>query len=214
MVEHGGKTIMELQDQAKANDIISTMQQVSLAEKGKWIGRYKLTKYDFTLTDGSIDHETQSAFEKDSNAGMSDGALKDKYGQYLKSSEFIGENLLLNGGINSIIWPAVAGGTYTAMNNANARLGVGDSSTAAAASQTGLQAATNKTYQAMDATFPTQGSSQLITFRATFASGSANYHWQEFIADNGTTSLNRLVSDQGTKTSGQSWQLTLTVTLS
>ena len=207
---------MELRDQAKANDIINTIQQISLAEKGKWIGEFKLTKYDFTSSDGVINHIAQEAFEKDSKAGMSDVDLKNKYGRFLKSSKVIGRNLLTNYGINSIIWPAVAGGTYTAMNNANARLGVGDSTTAAAASQTDLQAATNKTYQAMDATFPTQGTSQLITFRATFAGGSANYHWQEYISDNGTAghAMNRLVSDQGTKTSGQSWQLTLTVTLS
>src|SRR5579864_7309910 len=142
---------MELQDQAKANDIINTMQQISLAEKGKWIGEFKLTKYDFTSADGVINHKAQEAFEKDSKAGMSDVNLKNKYGRFLKSSKIIGRNLLTNYGINSIIWPAVAGGTYTAMNNANARLGVGDSTTAAAASQTDLQAATNKTYQAMDA---------------------------------------------------------------
>ena len=97
----------------------------------------------------------------------------------------------------------------TALNNANARIGVGDSSTAAAATQTGLQASTNKTYQAMDSTFPTYGTSQQIVFRATFAAGSANYAWKEFTVDNGTTTLNRLVSTQGTKTSGQSWQLSL-----
>jgi hypothetical protein len=207
---------MQLNDRATGNDNINALPQISLTDKGKWIGEFKLTKYDFTSADGVINRTAQKAFEKDSKAGMSDAYLKNKYGRFLKSSKVIGRNLLTNYGINNIIWPAVAGGSYTAMNNANARLGVGDSTTAAAASQTDLQAATNKTYQAMDATFPTQGTSQLITFRATFGSGSANYHWQEYISDNGTAghAMNRLVSDQGTKTSGQSWQLTLTVTLS
>lgn len=207
---------MQLNDFAMGNDNINTRPHVSLFDKGKWVGRFSLKKWDFTRADGSIDYETQAAFDKDAKKGMSDAALKEKYGEYFKSDEVIGENLLTNYGINSIIWPAVAGGSYTAMNNANARLGVGDSTTAAAASQTDLQAATNKTYQAMDATYPTYGSSQQIVLRATFAGGSANYHWQEYISDNGTAghAMNRLVSDQGTKTSGQSWQLTLTITLS
>ncbi len=74
---------MELQDQAKANDIINTMQQISLAEKGKWIGEFKLTKYDFTSADGVINHTAQEAFEKDSKAGMSDVNLENKYGRFL-----------------------------------------------------------------------------------------------------------------------------------
>jgi hypothetical protein len=125
----------------------------------------------------------------------------------------IGGNVLLNAGIN-LVWTLAAGGSGTAFSNANARIGVGDSSTAEAASQTGLQAATNKTYQAVDSGYPTYGTSQQIVFRATFGGSSANYHWQEFTVDNGTTSLNRKTSDQGTKTSGQVWQTTLTITLS
>lgn len=207
---------MQLNELGLSQEQLQAVQQLMLKEKVQWKGVFSLKKYDFTNADGSIDIATQQAFEKDSAVGMSDDALKDKYGVYLKSDEVIGENLLTNYGINSIIWPGVAGGTYTAMSNANARLGVGDSTTAAAASQTDLQAATNKTYQAMDATYPTYGSSQQIVFRATFGGSSANYSWQEFISDNGTAghAMNRLVSNQGTKTSGQSWQLTLTITLS
>ena len=208
---------MQVNDFAMGNDNINTRPHVSLFDKGKWVGRFSLRKWDFTRADGSIDHETQEAFDKDAKRGMSNAALQEKYGEYFKSDEVIGENLLLNSGINSIIWPAVAGGSYRALNNANARLGVGDSTTAAAATQTALQAATNKAYQAMDATYPTYGSSQQIVFRATFAGGAANYHWQEYVCDDGNSTpiaLNRLVSDQGTKTSGQSWQLTLTITLS
>lgn len=74
-----------------------------------------------------------------------------------------------------------------------------------------------KTYKAMDATYPTSGTAQKITFRSTYGGTEANYAWQEYSADNGSTpvkNLNRLVSNQGTKTSGQSWQLTLEITLS
>jgi hypothetical protein len=122
-------------------------------------------------------------------------------------------NLLLNAGINLLLTLG-AGGAGTAFNNANARIGVGDSTAAEAATQTGLQAATNKTYKAMDATYPTSGTSQQIVFRATFIGTDANYAWQEFTVDNGTISLNRKVSNQGTKVSGQTWTITVTITLS
>jgi hypothetical protein len=150
-------------------------------------------------------------------AGADVAEMVGRFGEsvYL-GKQFAGKNLLLNEGINSI-WTLVAGGSETAYNNANARLGVGDSTTAAAATQTDLQAATNKLYKAMDASYPTFGTLQKITFRATFSGSEANFGWQEFSADNGNTAnknLNRLVSNQGTKTSGQTWQLTLEVTLS
>ena len=126
-------------------------------------------------------------------------------------------NLLLNAGINLLL-TLLAGGAGTAFSNANAYLGVGDSSTAAAATQTALQAATNKAYQAMDASYPTYGSSQQIVFQGTFASGAANFAWNEFgvfnAAAGGGTMFNRLVSSQGTKTAGQAWTLKLTITIS
>lgn len=124
-------------------------------------------------------------------------------------------NLLLNEGITRLL-NLLTGTTTNPYNNANARLGVGDSSTAEAASQTDLQAATNKLYKAMDATYPTV-SAQTVTFKATFGSTDANWAWNEFSVDNGNTpneNLNRKVSSQGTKASGQTWVLTLTITLS
>ena len=132
--------------------------------------------------------------------------------------EFDG-NCLLNSGINSIIWPLVAGSGGTAMNSTNSYIGVGDSSTAASASQTGLQAATNKTWQQVSGA-PTVGSNQQIVFSATFGSASANYAWNEICVGNGSNppstgvTLNRLVQTMGTKASGTSWVATLTITLS
>jgi len=93
---------------------------------------------------------------------------------------------------------------------------VGDSTTAEAATQTDLQAATNKTYVGMDATYPSR-SAQTVSFRSTYGSAVANYAWQEFIVRNGATALKdiiRKVSAQGTKTSGQTWELTIQITMS
>ena len=125
-------------------------------------------------------------------------------------------NIMLNEGIAEL-WDIVIGaGTPTKFDNTNSRLGVGDSTTAEAASQTDLQAATNKTYKAMSASYP-QRSAQTVTWRAVFASADANYAWNEFVIDNGGTALktlNRKVSVQGTKASGQTWTLDVSVTLS
>lgn len=127
------------------------------------------------------------------------------------------ENLLLNEGINEL-WTLVAGTGATKFDNTNAYIGVGDDNTAASASQTGLIAASNKVYVGMDVSYPTYGTSQKVTFRATFDASTGNFAWNEFTVANGNSNtaknLNRLVSAQGTKTSGQIWQVTVEVTLS
>lgn len=137
-------------------------------------------------------------------------------------------NLLMYGG-SSTRWEALIGnGTATAgqaltyFNNAQAAIGVGDSTTAAAATQTDLQAASNKLRKAMDATYPTHtdattSGAASIVFRSTFGTSDANFHWQEWIIANSATAatgraLNRKVEDLGTKASSASWQFTVTLT--
>lgn len=124
-------------------------------------------------------------------------------------------NMMLNEGIDEI-WNLVSGSGGTAYNNANARCGVGDSAVAEAATQTDLQAGVNKLYKAQNASFPTTGT-QKITFQCDFTGAEANFAWNEFTVDNGGTALknlNRKVSAQGTKTSGQVWTLLLEIALS
>ena len=144
-------------------------------------------------------------------------------------------NGALNAGINAV-WTILIGNASAAntgaspatvdavYNNAQARIGVGDSATAFAATQTDLQAATNKFYQVMDASFPSVAA-QTVSYRITVAGTNANYAWNEFVVDNcggsnststtrsGGTTLNRAVSAQGTKTSGQTWVPTVAITL-
>lgn len=132
-------------------------------------------------------------------------------------TEFRG-NVLLNEGINELWTIVCSAASGTKFDNSNAYLGVGDSATAEAASQTGLQAATNKLYKAMDGGYPTFGTSQLATWRSTFGSSEANFAWEEFTVANGNSdaavNLNRKTSSQGTKISGQVWELSLQITLS
>ena len=137
-------------------------------------------------------------------------------------------NLLMYGGA-SCLWQCLIGNgtgtaaqTLTFFNNGNAYIGVGDSSTAAAATQTDLQAASNKLRKAMDSTYPqhtdaTTSGAATITFRSTYGSSDANFAWAEWGLFNGSSGgrmLNRAVASNGTKASGSTWTFTVTITLS
>lgn len=120
---------------------------------------------------------------------------------------------LTDAGRNHMV-AATIGEAVTAFNNANSHIGVGDSSTAFAAGQTDLVAATNKLRKAMDATYPTRATN-VLTFRSTFGTGDANFAWNEWATFNGAsggTMLNRKVESLGTKTNTQTWQFTVTLT--
>lgn len=121
---------------------------------------------------------------------------------------------LTNAG-RDVIAAMLIGESTTDFNNANAHIGVGDSTTAFVVAQTDLQAATNKLRKAMDATYPTRAVN-VLTFRSTFGTTEANFAWQEwgvFNAASAGAMLNRKVESLGTKASTQSWQLTVTNTV-
>lgn len=102
----------------------------------------------------------------------------------------------------------------TFFDNAHSYLCIGDSSTAFAATQTDLQAVTNKIRKAMDSGYPTR-TNNALTFKATCATGEANWVWNEWgIANDssGGVMLNRKVVNLGTKASGN-WSLTVTLTV-
>lgn len=120
----------------------------------------------------------------------------------------------LTNAYRDLLAQATVGEAYTPFNSANAYLGVGDGTTAFAASQTDLQG-TNKLRKAMDAGYPTRSANQM-TFRSTFGGAEANFAWNEwgvFNAATGGTMMNRKVESLGTKASGATWILTVTITL-
>jgi hypothetical protein len=123
------------------------------------------------------------------------------------------DNCLLNTGIDEM-WDLITGDSANHLNNANTQIGVGDSSTAAAPTQTDLQAATNKTYKGMESGYPTS-TSQKATFKSSFGASEANYAWNEWVVKHATSGkcLNRKVDALGTKSSG-TWTLEVSITLS
>lgn len=140
--------------------------------------------------------------------------------------EVIDGNLLVNEGIQRLLDLLIAAGG-TAYNNANAYIGVGDTNTAAAATDTELLAtanAANRFYKGMVASWP-QRTSQTVDWKSDFTTTEANFAWQEWtIAAGattasgsgflvGTTNLNRKIQSLGTKTTG-TWTLTGSVTVS
>lgn len=122
---------------------------------------------------------------------------------------------LTNAGRDFIAQALINDSSPTFFTNANAHIGVGDSTTAFSASHTDLQAASNKLRKAMEATYP-QRSSNVLTFRSLFGTSDANFAWQEWAVFNASSSgvmLNRKVESLGTKTSAQSWQFTVQLTV-
>lgn len=155
----------------------------------------------------------QAAFERGEAAPQLDPVT----GRTLPAEETIDGNLLLNEGIAVALDAMFGIGTPTLYSNANLRIGVGDSSTAAAASQTALQAATNKFWRPMESGYP-QRSSQTVTARAIFGASEANFAWEEFTlvnaSDDTGANLNRKVQALGTKASPAVWTFDVTITLS
>lgn len=134
----------------------------------------------------------------------------------LYAIEEIKGNLLTNEGITALL-TLLIGGAETAFDNTNTYIGVGDGTTAADASQTGLLG-TNKTYIGMDSTYP-QVSGQTVIFRSTFGPDDGNHDWREFTVANGNSdsakNLNRKVeSALRTKANPDTWVIQLSVTIS
>ncbi len=116
-------------------------------------------------------------------------------------------------GVCVVIAQALLGETITAYDNTNARIGVGDSTTAYSSSQTDLQG-TNKFRKGMDSGFPTR-SGAVMTFKSTFNDGEANFAWNEWIIVNDAstgTAMCRKVESNGTK-SGGIWVFEVDVTV-
>jgi hypothetical protein len=161
----------------------------------RWICHYRLSKY----------HQDIEPYRG------SEPAFYDRFQPY----EVIeGEgNCLLNVGIDEM-WDLIVGDSANHFNNTYAQIGVGDDDTAADATQTDLQATTNKTYKGMETSYPTS-TTQKATFKASFGDSEANYTWNEWVVKQSTSGkcLNRKVDALGTKSSG-TWTLEVSITLS
>jgi hypothetical protein len=137
-------------------------------------------------------------------------------------------NMLLNSGAD-LLWIFAMGPGTTSVNqaktyfNAHASIGVGNSTTAAARTQTDLQGA-SKFRKGMEASYPqhTTGTGSTnnrnITFRSLYSTAMANFAWKEWGVFNSTSlaqgrMMNRKVEDLGTKTTAATWTFTVTLSI-
>lgn len=121
---------------------------------------------------------------------------------------------LTNAGRDHIADSIIQDGPPTAFNNANAHIGVGNGVVAFDKTDTDLGGA-SKFRQAMEATFPNL-STNVMQFRSLVGTGDGNFAWAEwgvFNASSAGTMLSRKVEALGTKTSAQSWQITVDLTV-
>lgn len=196
-------------DVAVASDILIPRARLEVVEHVNWKFGWLAEKWSEDAVDFA---RKRLGISKD--AGIGSEILRKLIGAPDLGEAYCEGNLLLNEGIQLLL-DLLIGAGGTVYSNANAQLGVGDSATAESASQTDLQAATNKTWKAMNATFPSRAS-QTLTFQSDFLTGDANYVWNEGSIRNGAAAdknLNRKVASLGTKTVG-TWTLTGTVTVS
>jgi hypothetical protein len=119
-------------------------------------------------------------------------------------------NCFLIEGMNAM-WNLILGLTETPFSSSNAYIGVGDGATAESELQTGLQG-TNKYYKGMASGYPkgpADAGDKKAVFRSVFASGEANFAWNEVTVANGNSdaakNMLRIVASKGTKQSGEEW---------
>ena len=126
-------------------------------------------------------------------------------------------NLLVNEGINYLnTMFATDAKTGTPFSNVNANLIVGTGTGAAVATDVETTF-TSGVKKAMMSGYPTYGTDQKITWKSSYGADDANQAWNEFGVLNAATGgklLNRKVSAQGTKVSGQTWELELEISWS
>lgn len=116
---------------------------------------------------------------------------------------------LTNVGRNALA--GLIAGVGTAFDSNTAQIVVGNGATAVVPTQTALQGTSTAT-SSVDVGFPTV-TNNIVTYQATFSTNEANFAWNEWGVTNGTTLLNRKVETLGTKTSAQSWQISVSLTL-
>ena len=141
-------------------------------------------------------------------------------------------NLLTTAGVTRIM-SLLAGAGGAAFNNAQAIVGVGTSTTAAAVADTKLGgdgSTSTAYYQGADASYPTVNAG-VLTCYSTFGTANANFAWNEWcfaiatgtltpgatLASVGTSPIlmnHKAPVSLGTKSAGTTWQSQLTLSIS
>jgi hypothetical protein len=202
-------------DNSFANDALGVMVAQAPGERANWLAHMHVDKYD--------DDQVKWVQRRMGALYVPQGQSFEYLGVKPSETVDVTGNLVTTAGWTRLTSLMVGGGGQ-ALTNTATRLGVGNSTTAAAIGQTDLQAAAgtaNRYFMTMDATYPS-AATNVITARASFATGDANFVWAEWALDVGTPTvtagatvnavmINRAVQALGTKASGV-WTATATIT--
>ena len=206
---------MSAVDAGRAGDGLSVGVLAPLAESGAGFTRWMVERWDA---------EQAGWVSRRSGLATPQGADFHALGVApYEASEVVG-NLITNAGWTRLMNLLTNQGSTQALDATHARIGVGNSNTAEAYTDTDLGAAAgsaNRWFQLVSGA-GTLGT-RTLAFAATFASGDGNLAWNEFGLDFGTASGNTVTAPlfnhkagiaQGTKASGQVWTATATITFS
>ena len=128
-------------------------------------------------------------------------------GEYVKYG-----NIILDDGATVILQLLTGVSGVNPYNSANAQICVSNNNTAPSASQTSL-GGTSSACLPMNSGYPTV-SGNTATFQATASTSTANFCWYTWGLFNGITYLNAVQVNMGTKTSNETWTITVQLQVS
>jgi hypothetical protein len=132
---------------------------------------------------------------------------KNLLGEYVKRG-----NIILCGGATLILQLLTGVSGVNPLNNANAQICVSNNNSTPSPSQSNL-GGTQSACLPMNSGYPTV-SGNTATFQATASTSQANFCWYMWGLFNGTTYLNAVQVNMGTKTSNETWTITVKLQVS
>lgn len=189
-------------DRSKSSFETKMLERQTVDDYIRWIPNWSIARWE-----SKKDYKNQVIYEPEEATKLFDG---------MPQFTEIPKNLLCKNGLNNL-WKLLATTGGTQYKNDTAYIGVGTSTTEATIGDTGLGA--NPVYKGMEASYPAISGNnyETCTWRALYGSDLANQAWEEFgifTSNEGANMLNHVVSSQGTKQSGQQWQIDMAITLS
>jgi hypothetical protein len=212
------------QDETRTDD---TEQLASLLEQrdgARWKIAARVEKFDLDAVARARRFFGLADWEEPSGAQLL--ALAEPYETVVEEG-----NLLTRLGLKRLMDRLAGTASNQALDATHCRIGVGDGTTSAAATDTDLSAASGSSHRQFklvdSVTVGSGASSGVVTIVATFSTSIANFDWNEWGIDGGTSDgttvtsegnttpglCNHKVTTLGTKTSSATWVFTVTITI-